>query len=114
MAKKYTWHKLDEGYLPLADNAIRAQEVNGKMISVALHQGQLYAFAHKCPHAGGIMSDGFIDAAGNVACPIHRYKFSMKNGHNCSGEGYFLKTYPIEQREDGPYVGMEKSGGWLW
>ncbi|RBL93345.1 Rieske (2Fe-2S) protein [Chitinophaga flava] len=113
MTKTYSWYKLDEGYLPVADNSISVQVVNGKKICCALHQGQLYAFAYKCPHAGGIMADGFIDAAGNVVCPLHRYKFSMKNGYNCSGEGYYLKTYPIEQREDGAYVGMEKSG-WLW
>lgn len=59
------------------------------------------------------MADGVIDAAGNVVCPLHRYKFSLKNGYNSSGEGYYLKTYPIEQREDGPWLGMEKSG-WFW
>ncbi|NLR79111.1 Rieske (2Fe-2S) protein [Chitinophaga eiseniae] len=113
MAKSYNWYKLSEGHLPLAEGEITELEVNGKKICCTLHQGQLFAFAHKCPHAGGIMSDGFIDTAGNVVCPIHRYKFSLKNGYNCSGEGYYLKTYPIEQRGDGPWLGMEKTG-WFW
>jgi 3-phenylpropionate/trans-cinnamate dioxygenase ferredoxin subunit len=30
-----------------------------------------------------------------------------------SGEGYYLKHWPVEQRDDGIYVGMEKGGG-LW
>ncbi|MFB6455817.1 Rieske (2Fe-2S) protein [Chitinophaga sp. Hz27] len=113
MAKQYTWHKLDELSLPLRDNDINILEVNGKKLSCTRFQGQLFAFAHKCPHASGIMADGFIDNAGNVVCPLHRYRFDIRNGRNTSGEGYFLKTYPIEQREDGIYLGMEKSG-WLW
>jgi nitrite reductase/ring-hydroxylating ferredoxin subunit len=113
MAKEYSWYKLEEGGLPLAEKAISVIEVNGKKICCTLHEGRLFAFAYKCPHAGGIMADGAIDAAGNVVCPLHRYKFSLKNGYNSSGEGYYLKTYPIEQREDGPWLGIEKSG-WFW
>jgi 3-phenylpropionate/trans-cinnamate dioxygenase ferredoxin subunit len=38
----------------------------------------------------------------------------MENGRNTSGEGYFLKTYPLETREDGIYAGMEEGGFSLW
>ena len=30
-------------------------------------------------------------------------------GRNTSGEGYFLKAYPIETRADGIYIGLEES-----
>lgn len=116
MAKQYTWYRLaDAGDPVAAENEIIEVEVNGKMICCARYQSRLYAFAYKCPHAGGLMADGFIDNSGNVVCPIHRYRFSIRNGYNCSGEGYYLKTYPIEEREDGIFIGIEKSGlfGWL-
>ncbi|MBV8254848.1 MAG: Rieske 2Fe-2S domain-containing protein [Chitinophaga sp.] len=113
MSKQYTWYKLDEFSLPVTESDIKILEVNGKKLCCTLFGGQLFAFAYKCPHASGIMADGFIDNAGNVVCPLHRYRFSIKNGRNVSGEGYFLKTYPVEQREDGYFLGMEKSG-WLW
>lgn len=112
MAKQYTWHKVgDAEDLIAAENEIVVLEVAGKKLCCTRYQSQLYAFGYKCPHASGIMGDGFIDEKGNVVCPIHRYRFSVKNGHNSSGEGYYLKTYPVEQRTDGIYVGMEKSGG---
>ena len=37
----------------------------------------------------------------------------MENGRNISGEGYYLKHWPVELRENGVFVGMEESGG-LW
>lgn len=113
MAKQYTWHKITDEEL-IREHEINVQEVNSKKICFTRYQGQLYAFAYKCPHAGGIMADGVIDASGNVVCPLHRYKFSIKNGYNCSGEGYYLKTYPTEQREDGLYIGLEKAGIFGW
>ncbi len=77
------------------------------------HQEAAFAFAYKCPHAGGILADGYIDALGNVVCPLHRYKYNMENGRNVSGEGYYLKHWPVELREEGVFVGMEESSG-LW
>jgi 3-phenylpropionate/trans-cinnamate dioxygenase ferredoxin subunit len=32
----------------------------------------------------------------------------MKNGRNVTGEGYYLKHWPVEVRDDGVYVGLEK------
>jgi len=116
MAKKIKWYRVgaDANGLPFSDNNITAVQCNGKTICIARHEGKFYAFAYKCPHASGIMANGHIDPLGNVVCPTHRYKFSIQNGRNTSGEGYFLKTYPIEIREDGIYAGLEEPGFSLW
>ena len=71
--------------------------------------GNIFAFAYKCPHAGGYFVNGYLDALGNVVCPVHRYKFCPANGRNVSGEGYYLKHWPVEIRADGVYVGLEKN-----
>ena len=104
----YTWHKVAEhiNEIEFASNNIGVIKVDGKKICVGRHGELVFAFAYKCPHAGGIMADGYIDAIGNVVCPLHRYKYDMKNGRNVSGEGYFLKHWPIEMRDDGVYVGI--------
>lgn len=104
----YTWHKVAEhiNEIEFSANNIGVIKVDGKKICVGRHGEQVYAFAYKCPHAGGIMADGYIDALGNVVCPLHRYKYDMKNGRNVSGEGYYLKHWPIEMRDDGVYVGI--------
>jgi nitrite reductase/ring-hydroxylating ferredoxin subunit len=90
-------------------NNLAEVKAGDKTICVAKHEGALFAFAQKCPHAGGFFCEGWLDALGNVVCPLHRYKFSLKNGRNVSGEGYYLKHWPVEAREDGVYVGLEKS-----
>lgn len=106
ISKTYTWHKIAESVneLHAQDTRICVAEINGKKICVAEHEQQWYGFAYKCPHASGIMAFGHIDAIGNVVCPVHQYKFSLRNGRN--GEGYYLKIYPVEVREDGVYVGI--------
>ena len=110
-----TWHKIADhiNELDFAENNIAVAELNGKKICIARHRESVFAFAYKCPHAGGILADGFIDATGNVVCPLHRYKYDMRNGRNVSGEGYYLKHWPVELREEGVFVSMEDSGGIL-
>lgn len=112
-SKTYTWHKIADTVTDIlfAENQIAVAELNGKKICIGKFNDQLFAFAYQCPHAGGLMAQGFIDALGNIVCPIHRYKFDLKNGRNTSGEGYYLKHWPVEMREAGIYVGMEESAG---
>jgi nitrite reductase/ring-hydroxylating ferredoxin subunit len=114
--KKYTWHKIanDAAEINFSGNNLATIEVAGKEICLALHNNRLHACAHKCPHAGGAMANGYIDAVGNIVCPLHRYKFSLTTGRNTSGEGYYLKNYPIELREDGIYVGFEETNLFGW
>jgi len=115
--KKYKWHLVaeSESALDFAGNGIAVVEVKGKKICITKQQETFYGFAFKCPHAGGFMADGYIDAVGNVVCPLHRYKFSLKNGRNTSGEGYYLKTYPINTTPEGIFLGIEEGGlfGWI-
>ncbi len=109
--KKFTWHKIAEcmNEIQFAENNIGLVEVNGKKICIAKFHDRSFAFTHKCPHAGGMLADGYIDALGNVVCPVHRYKYDLSNGRNISGEGYYLKHWPVELREDGVYVGLVES-----
>ena len=101
------------GEIPFGPNHIAEVRAGEKTICIGRHNDAYFAFAHKCPHAGGYFVNGFIDALGNVVCPLHRYKFAMKNGRNVTGEGYYLKHWPVEVREDGVYVGLDaKSSFW--
>ena len=116
MQKKYKWHKIatDITEIVFQENGMQEIEVAGKKICVALSKENLYACAAKCPHAGGAMSAGYIDEIGNIVCPLHRYKFSVENGRNTSGEGYYLKIYPIEKRENGIFIGIEENSMFNW
>jgi len=105
---QYHWHKIAESMeaIGFGSNGLARIEAGGKTICIGKRDDGLHACTDKCPHAGGIMADGYMDATGNIVCPIHRYKFNFSNGRNTSGEGYYLKTYPVELREDGVYVGL--------
>ncbi|MEI8141668.1 MAG: Rieske 2Fe-2S domain-containing protein [Chitinophagia bacterium] len=89
------------------NNQLLDLEVEDKKITLARFKEDYFAFAQKCPHASGRMAQGYINPLGQVVCPLHRYAFDMKNGRNTTGEGYFLKTYPVELRPNGLFIGFK-------
>ncbi|MDB5196312.1 MAG: Rieske 2Fe-2S protein [Flaviaesturariibacter sp.] len=106
--KELNWVKVAESVaeIPFGENNLAEVKADGKTVCVGRHDDTLFGFAPKCPHASGLFVQGFIDGHGNVVCPLHRYKFCMKNGRNVSGEGYYLKHWPVEQRRDGVFIGL--------
>jgi nitrite reductase/ring-hydroxylating ferredoxin subunit len=112
MSKKIKWHKIaeDPASLQFSENNITVVDCGAKTICIGRHNDQVFGFAYKCPHASGILANGYIDPIGNVVCPLHRYKFNIGNGRNTSGQGYHLKTYPVEIRPDGVFAGIEEGG----
>jgi nitrite reductase (NADH) small subunit len=42
------------------------------------HQDALYLVANRCPHRGGPLKFGFINAAGEVVCPMHQGAFPIE------------------------------------
>ncbi len=110
--KKYSWHKIAESVDDFfwQENNLCEVSIKGKTICIARNKDEVFACTNKCPHAGGYLANGSIDSLGNLVCPLHRYKFNLENGRNTSGEGYYLKTYPLEKRDDGIYIGLEEGG----
>lgn len=110
VTKEYEWHKIAEHPQELLFNegSIAVVQVNDSPYCIGRFQEQLFGFAHRCPHAAVPLSGGYIDAKGNVVCPLHFYKFSIRSGQNTSGEGYLLPTWPVACRPDGVYLGLTK------
>lgn len=110
MAEKiHRWFKIAESAAELFNTGRQAVQVRvaGRDICITRHNHELYGCSAKCPHAGGRLCEGWVDALGNIVCPLHRYRFRLANGFNSSGEGFYLRTYPVKETDDGLFVGLE-------
>lgn len=97
----YHWYRIPSDLLTSLENGSMLElEVAGKRCCIARHEDVFYAFYDSCPHAGGRLSEGRITLKGEVVCPLHGYRFRLENGYNSSKEGYRLRTYPLQIRED--------------
>lgn len=107
-SKEYRWVKVAESLsaLTFVENNLLGIEVEDKRICLVKTSSGLKACSSKCPHAGGNLIDGKLDAKENIVCCVHHYHFNLSNGRDTLGEGYFLKIYPTRIDETGVYVGL--------
>jgi nitrite reductase/ring-hydroxylating ferredoxin subunit len=54
-------------------------ETGGQRIAIFNLGGSYYAIEDTCPHRGGPLSEGTVDA-GSVICPWHGSRFNVKTG----------------------------------
>lgn len=108
--REYDWHFIVADPATLLFNAAGMVEllIENRAICLATTANTYVAFQARCPHAGAPLKEGYIDGKGNVVCPLHHYKFCLSNGRNCTGQGYDMRVYPLEQRADGLYIGFRK------
>jgi nitrite reductase/ring-hydroxylating ferredoxin subunit len=100
------WYKI-ETEIPDLD-FVKQIQVNGKKLCLVKQLQQLTVLQNKCPHAGGILSDGWCDN-GKLICPVHRWGYSLSTGRGAEGQGDYVHIYPLEKRPDGIYVGFKES-----
>lgn len=63
-------------------------------------EGEIRAFANRCPHQGGPLAKGRLED-GVIWCPWHLWQFDAKTGRSIFPEGYTRAArYPLKI-EDG-------------
>ena len=109
MDKNEGWVKIaahiDE--IDFRENNIACLRIHGKSICLIKTLNGLKACSSKCPHAGGDLSAGFLDKRENIICPVHNYRFSLNNGRDTDGEGYFLKIFEVKEDVEGVFIKID-------
>jgi len=71
-------------------------EVDGLPIAVYRVDGEFYALSNRCPHKGGPMFEGTVDAeACSVQCPWHGWEWDLASGRFVVDERQRLRTFDV-------------------
>jgi nitrite reductase/ring-hydroxylating ferredoxin subunit len=80
-----------------------AVEVDGLRIAVFRNGDEIHALLGRCPHANGVMADGWVED-GEAVCPLHQWRFKLATGRCTTVRGNSLHRFPCEVREGGVWV----------
>lgn len=106
------WFKVAET-TEVPEGRVKSVTAGTKSIALAHFDGQYAAMDNHCPHQGGPLGEGSIERGLDnkcwLRCPWHGWDFDPltgkpPGGHEDSGQDVF----PVEVRDDGIYVGIEK------
>ena len=104
------WFKVAEKD-QLPDGRVISVTAGVKTIALVHFDDQYAAMDNRCPHQGGPLGEGSIEKGVDgkcwLRCPWHGWDFDPLTGKPPGGhEDTGQKTYPVEERIDGVYVGV--------
>jgi 3-phenylpropionate/trans-cinnamate dioxygenase ferredoxin subunit len=66
----------------LPPGARKLVKLNNIEIALFNLKGMIYAVKNRCPHRSGPLIRGFIDPAGGIKCPMHGWRFDLRDGRS--------------------------------
>lgn len=84
----------------------RSFEVNERIIAVFQVDGRFYAIDDACPHMGASLSAGQLEGC-VVACPLHAWRFDVRNGTWCDNPRVSIDSFPVTLEGDDILIAME-------
>jgi nitrite reductase/ring-hydroxylating ferredoxin subunit len=73
-------------------------DVDGLSVAVFNEGGEFHVLQGRCPHAGGVIGQGWIED-GEAVCPLHRWRFRLASGRCTTVRGESLHRFRCEVRD---------------
>jgi nitrite reductase (NADH) small subunit len=87
------WHTLSPASR-IREGQLACFEIAGRRLVIGRSARGYFALDDACPHAGGSLSEGLLDA-GTVVCPIHGYAYDVVTGEGLD-DGAEVRVHPCE------------------
>lgn len=108
--KKINWYRVGKKDL-LGVGGVTTVQAGHTPVCLTRTKAGYGALNNRCPHQGGPIGDGFLQEGDDgelyVVCPWHAWEYDPITGKSPPAfDDPPVEAYPIEQREDGLYVGI--------
>ena len=78
-------------------------------VVLTYHNDAWYAMKNRCPHHGFAFTGGRVTERGEIEGPIHKYRFSLKDGKEKSQTCPSVPIYPLRKQKGCYEIGIKKS-----
>ena len=83
--------------------------IHGTIVAVYFIDGEYFAINDFCPHMGASLADGHVEN-GEVTCPWHAWRFSVRDGTWCDNPNVCTDSYPVQVTDGIVKVAVPKKG----
>ncbi|WP_338867817.1 thiamine pyrophosphate-dependent enzyme [Spirosoma sp. SC4-14] len=101
-----TWYKVLNTVDELPEGRVTTVTANHTSICLTHYNKKICGLDNRCPHQGGPLGEGSIEN-GLLRCPWHGWDFDPQTGQAPGFHDDGIRTFPIDIRPDGIYVGIQ-------
>ncbi|MGB3617531.1 MAG: Rieske 2Fe-2S domain-containing protein [Catalinimonas sp.] len=103
----FLFPSLDAAARAVPPGTMRRLDAAGRKVCLVHHAHGFFALDDACPHLGASLSEGHLNADGEVICPWHSYRYDLRHGAECRQRSEPARLHRLERRDDGLYLGIE-------
>jgi len=70
-------------------------QIGDRRIAIFHFEERFYALDDTCPHQGGPLGEGYLEAGGVVSCPWHAWTFDLKTGISPIDKDVAVACHPV-------------------
>jgi nitrite reductase/ring-hydroxylating ferredoxin subunit len=93
----------------VTENECKTVQLNGHVVALFAHQGQIYAVDNRCPHMGFPLDRGTVKD-GILTCYWHYARFDLESGGTFDQFADDVRTFPVEVRDDEVWIDIAPHG----
>ena len=90
-------------------NSCKTVQLNGHVVALFAHQGQIHAVDNRCPHMGFPLDKGTVKD-GILTCYWHYARFDLESGGTFDQFADDVRSFPVEVRGDEVWVDVAPHG----
>ncbi|MCO4763066.1 MAG: Rieske (2Fe-2S) protein [Myxococcales bacterium] len=98
----------------LDDGRLMVDLPDGEQVLLIETNGKMYAVGAMCPHQYAPLIGGDVDDEAVLTCPLHGWRFSLKDGQDPDNPHSCVPTWPCGEDADGIWVDPEGRQGDVW
>lgn len=100
------WHKVLNTADELPEGRVTTVTADHVSVCLTHYNNKICGLDNRCPHQGGPLGEGSIEN-GLLRCPWHGWDFDPHTGQSPGFHDDSIRTFPIDIRPDGVYVGIQ-------
>ena len=82
----------------LSEGVAKEVVVEGRIVAVFRHNGELFAMDGMCAHQGGPIAEGQVEH-GCVTCPWHGWQYELETGIQTINRQPLQESFPIREQD---------------
>ncbi len=98
---------VDDANKAIEEGKARRINYKGQLIAIVRNKGEYFAIEDTCPHKGAPLSKGWVNAHGDLLCPLHNYCYNLNTGRELNQLTQDARVYQVKIEEGGLYVDVE-------
>ncbi len=98
---------IDQAKAAIEEGKARRVVIGERRIALSRWNDKFFAIQDNCPHSSAYLSQGWVNARGEIICPLHNYCYDLKTGREFEEKTEDARTWKVRLDDEGLFIQLD-------